>query len=165
MPVVAYENFLPEELFIECQKNSNDILNSKTPLTMKTNYSWGSYLLQDSNPILIATFTNRNMEQDIAKYVSQKVGHTLKDICYYFLFPGCSIPWHDDTHVNGAMSIYLNESWDRNHGGLYLREINGTMEAVIPYRNAALLQTGGDYHAVSCLTKNAQIRKSIQVFF
>ena len=166
MPIIPYENFLPEELLVECQETADSVLNSKTHLTMKTNYSWGDYLLHDSNLILIVTFNwERPGELELTKFIQMHLGYPLKDICYYFLFPGCSIPWHDDTHVNGALSLYLNETWDRNQGGLYLREINSTMEAIVPQRNLALLQTGGDYHAVSCLTKNAQIRKSIQVFF
>ena len=166
MPITPYENILPNDLFLKSQENAENLLFSKKPILMKTNYSWGDYLLHDSNPILIVPFDfHRPGENQIAFFLHNFLGYELKDICYYFIFPGSSIPWHDDTHVNGAMSIYLNESWDRNHGGLYLREVDQTMEAIIPKRNLGLKQTGGDYHAVSCLTKNSAIRKSIQVFF
>ena len=92
---------------------------------------------------------------------------------FYYWMPMSHIPWHNDFIYSGGITIYLNEFWDINQGGIFMfsncenkNDIgNNTITGIFPKRNMAVEQMGGILHSVCPLSKNSDIRKTIQCFY
>ena len=76
------------------------------------------------------------------------------------------IPWHNDHHVNGALTVYLNNYWDINWGGYFMyKNQNNEINAIKPETNLGVLQLEGVEHSVSTVNVNAENRITLQTFF
>lgn len=134
--------------------------------SFKTNQHWPQFIIKDSNIIL----THDIEDNDIIK----KLSHSLKkvydykkinELMIYYYNPGCHIPWHDDAHSNGSVTIYLNDEWDIDHGGLFMYNEGDGIRAISPEKNMLVFQLGGIPHSVSVLSPRAPVRVTIQAFF
>lgn len=157
------EDFLDEELFLECQQYAKSKLKS-SELSFTTNYYWGEGVRNDSNIVLVHTLRNEELYYRIFDSIEKKLNYSAKWIHFYYWTPGSNIPWHDDANHNSGITIYLNDEWDKNHGGLFLFEDGEEIKGVYPKRNMALEQRGGVEHSVCPTTKNSDIRYTIQIF-
>ena len=85
----------------------------------------------------------------------------------HFLLPNSHIPWHIDNHKTG-ITIFLNNDWDLDHGGLFLykdRDNNDNIKAILPEKNKiVIVRNGITPHAVSILSNNSKIRRTLQIF-
>jgi Rps23 Pro-64 3,4-dihydroxylase Tpa1-like proline 4-hydroxylase len=83
---------------------------------------------------------------------------------------GSQINWHHDGNGRDeptriSASIYLNEKWHRDWGGLFLYESNGT-KFLEPAFNLMTWFVGPMWHATSMVTQLAETpRLSVQLFF
>ena len=75
------------------------------------------------------------------------------------------IGWHEDyTPIN--VSIYLNEFWDKNWGGLFMYLEDGNIKGHVPEFNTAVVAKGQIPHHVSMISAAAPVKRySIQLFF
>ena len=161
--IKKHENFLDEKLLESCVQYSDSVFNNNN-MVNKFNYNynlWPKHVILDSNPILIHIIVNV-----ILNSIKTKLGHTnIKSKIMLFCFlPGSHLPWHQDAHHNGAFTLYLNDEWDKNNGGLFLYEDDDQIKAIVPKKNLAVENVGGIWHNVSCLTPRSKNRFSIQVF-
>lgn len=86
-------------------------------------------------------------------------------IMFHFWQPESFITWHDDSGHKGAATVYLNERWDTNDGGLFLYRMDDQITALEPNFNRCVFQTGGVLHCTTATHWKSPVRKSIQVFF
>jgi Rps23 Pro-64 3,4-dihydroxylase Tpa1-like proline 4-hydroxylase len=89
----------------------------------------------------------------------------LKCINFYYWSQNSHIPWHNDHLHVGGITIYLNESWDTDSGGLFLFENNDLVQGIYPQRNLCIQQQGNVSHSVSPSSSQSQIRTTIQIFY
>jgi hypothetical protein len=162
--LTVIENFLPEELYNECNRYSIHLLQNKNN-TFKTNYMWDYNVRLDSNAVLVHTVTNIELINSVANIVKEKFSRDINNIMFYYWTPGSHIPWHDDAGHNGGITIYLNEFWDNNRGGIFLFDDGNNIRGIFPKKNRAIQQYGNIYHSVSPTTNQSDIRRTIQIFF
>lgn len=86
---------------------------------------------------------------------------------FYIWSRGSFIPFHNDGHVDAASSIYLNDVWDVDDGGLFLwRDEHNNLNVVEPEYNKMVFNLNNTWHGVTMITPfSAQLRYSIQIFF
>lgn len=80
---------------------------------------------------------------------------------------GSGIAWHDDGGENTmAATIYLNKTWNKNSGGLFLYTHNDVNGWYCPEYNDCIWFKSPLSHSVSILSSNIEEpRLSIQLFF
>jgi Rps23 Pro-64 3,4-dihydroxylase Tpa1-like proline 4-hydroxylase len=84
---------------------------------------------------------------------------------------GSGINWHTDNASDGSqrigITIYLNEFWDSQWGGLFLyEEPTGRRSWYIPFYNSCVWFESPMWHSVSLINKLAPSpRLSMQLFF
>jgi hypothetical protein len=162
-----YDDFLDEDIFIECQYYSDRFFNT-THKDIELNINkWQKDIVLDSEIIYIKKMKECDLFYKIQQNILQKLGHKITSICFTYFTPSSHIPWHDDYKYNGGLTIYLNEYWNNNNGGLFMFEDkkNNEIRAIFPKRNRAIEQIGGVRHSVCPTTKKSDIRKTIQMFF
>jgi hypothetical protein len=171
--IEIHDNFLDDNLFNECYTFSNKIFPENTTESQNNSkfrlniLAWYNKVVLDSAHILLFDINEHDNElyNILKRFIEDKIKRQLKSIVFVFYTPYSHIPFHDDSNHNGGVTIYLNEKWDRNHGGYYLFESNNEIRAIVPKKNMAILQFGSIYHSVSCTTRSSKIRRTIQCFF
>jgi hypothetical protein len=163
--VKVYDNFLSEELFRKCDEYSVGLDFSQDNKSVRSNRSWPKYIVKDSNPVFVANLKQNALYQEICEQVKTKLGHTLTAIMFYHWTPESHIPWHNDGMFKAGLTIYLNDKWDIDHGGLFMyRNPDGNISAIEPVRNRLVEQVGGIPHSVCPTSKESNIRRTIQMF-
>jgi len=158
--------FLQEDLFIECQKYSWEIFNDKKLL--RTNYSfWEENIIKDSKVVYIyPLLENHEIYKKIKETIQIKLKvDKIKGIMFYYWSQNSHIPWHNDAEYIGGITIYLNNTWDKDSGGLFLFENNEIIQGIYPERNLCIQQEGNVYHSVCTTTTQSEIRSTIQIFY
>jgi hypothetical protein len=167
--VLIYENFLNNNLLEECLIYSNSIENNfEDENVFEQNVSlWDKDVVEDSNKVYINKLNNEsNLYSTFFSLFKKNFDIDIKCVNFYYWMQGSHIPWHDDVGHSGGITIYLNEHWNINHGGLFLfNPDDETINAIVPKKNRAIIQLGGIPHSVSATTKTSIIRKTIQIFF
>jgi len=77
---------------------------------------------------------------------------------------GSYVNWHTDKTPVG-ISIYLNDFWDRDWGGLFLYDDGSGIKGIKPEFNMAVVASSGIPHCVSPVSLiSGEHRYSIQIF-
>lgn len=121
--IKTYTNTLNFDLI----KDINDYLNTILQKSVwSSNNSWNKNLLSSSSNILCHLIQNKNINKKIKICVEDKINlkfeqTNLKFICHIYIWgAGSYIPWHDDSCYPYNGTIYLNEEWDSDNGGIFL---------------------------------------------
>jgi Rps23 Pro-64 3,4-dihydroxylase Tpa1-like proline 4-hydroxylase len=165
-----YNEFLDEELFYECFEYSNTYFNENHKNKFKSNISfWDKDIVKDSKHVFVKELDKTDkLYEKINEHIKTKLCITnISSISFYWYMPGSHIPFHDDHNYSGGITIYLNKTWDRDTGGLFLFDDDKTNEtkAIAPKKNLLIHQCGGIEHAVCPTSKNSKVRKTIQIFY
>ena len=167
-----YSNFLSEESVKVLDNKIEEILYKSDPnvpnfTTSLT--SWKSQFQKSSTPI-IRYVLNKNDDttfQLLKKEIESKISYYINDMIIHFSPKLSYIPWHNDSHVAAALTIYLNKKWNTNWGGYFLYKLNDEIKAIIPEFNLGILQEGGENGLPHCVTTtniDADLRISLQLF-
>lgn len=81
--------------------------------------------------------------------------------------PTAALNWHNDEQHRFGATVYLNDNWDRDWGGLFLYEDKETnqMLGLIPQKNMLVLNDKEEWHAVTPIALGMDVpRLSIQIF-
>ena len=128
----------------------------------RTNRGWGEKLLHNSTPVLITTISNKSINSEIQR-VTRALDLTVSESVYQIWTPGSYIPWHNDGHHNGALTVYLSEH-DKDAGGYFMYDDGKGIKAVKPKINRAVMVKGGIYHCVSTVNQGSGLRTTIQIW-
>lgn len=155
---------LSNELFEMCDDYSNTAIEDKSKLI--TNSLWDDEIVNRSTEVFISQLDSGNIlykkiTNEIKKYIPFKY-RTCK-ISFYFWTKNSYIPWHYDLNRSGAVTIYLNDDWHMNDGGLYLYKNDDIINAVVPEKNLAVISDYKTFHGTSSVVEN-KIRRTIQIF-
>jgi Rps23 Pro-64 3,4-dihydroxylase Tpa1-like proline 4-hydroxylase len=78
------------------------------------------------------------------------------------------IPWHNDTTYTSAITIYLNEYWDPDWGGIFLYHTETEQKNIkgyIPKFNTAIKNSRKVYHSTTIISMDAETpRVTVQLF-
>jgi Rps23 Pro-64 3,4-dihydroxylase Tpa1-like proline 4-hydroxylase len=163
MQFKVIKDFLQPEIFNRVIYYADEIWHSPHN-NFKTNRQWEETIIKDSNTILVHDIVNQQIQEDLRNELKKAYDYNINELMLYFYSPGCHIPWHNDSHCLGAVTIYLNDNWNRDHGGLYLYDSVDGIRGVVPEKNMLVFQPGGIRHSVSVLSPAAPFRVTIQAF-
>ena len=170
--VTKYVDFLPFDLLNELQEFADKVnqMDVNSVSGFKTNKTdWEENIIQESESLKIYTADDDNeLINRIRQEIENQTGWIANgEMMLYFWPPGSYIPWHNDGHMNAGFTLYLNEFWDKDWGGLFLYEYGpeNIIIGVTPNENMAILQEGGVQHAITTINKGANIRITLQAFF
>lgn len=92
---------------------------------------------------------------------------TEQDIWYYCADTNSGVGWHTDEIRQGSISLYLNDHWDPDWGGLFCYkypEDQETVHYIVPESNKAVIHQGPILHCVTKLQPDSLLRESLQIF-
>ena len=164
--VTKFENILSESLFSDVLNHLEYLKKEESDFFNTSFTKWDSNLVNTSSPILRYTMAANDIEiySKIKKEVESKIPYYVSNAVFH-LFPNLSyITWHNDAHIEAALTIYLNEYWDKNCGGYLLYEEKYEIKAIKPEKNLGVLQEKKVKHCVTTTTIGAPIRTSLQFF-
>ena len=173
----AYKNFIPEAEFLYLQ---NYVVNIEkydrvNVLDWPKNVVLSSHLILCKNSYKCSDEIKKIIDKTIQKIIfvlEKEFGmvkktdeNPLKISADFFKYhPGSYIPWHTDSDHKYAATLYFNDNWNRDWGGLTLMEYGTTRTFIIPERNNIFILKGDFWHTVSSLTSDAQPRYTLQIF-
>jgi len=110
------------------------------------------------------------LSEGCRKLVLEDIGECLpktKIFTNYFVWmPNSGISCHSDSHMKFGATLYLNESWDINDGGIFLYQREGTdWRAHVPEFNTLVVNDTQTLHMVTPVSPFAKHnRYTIQIF-
>ena len=159
------KHFLPQDLITEIM---GYVEKNVASYMWKTNLSWDSTIVEKGGQVSILDLKETIFcEQIKQQYLNLKLLPSLKSFHpqVYVWQRGSHIPWHDDSHVNSASTIYLNVEWDINSGGLFLYKEDDQIKAEVPEYNKMIFSEKIK-HAVTMITPSSpDVRVTMQCFF
>lgn len=134
----------------------------------KTNLFWEKSIVQSSSLVSVLELKNNfnNLYNEIKNFYIKKFPETKNKeygIHLYLWHKLSYIPFHNDGQYSMASTVYLNNSWNRDHGGFFMYEEDNKYEAVIPEFNKAVINRK-IVHGTTLTTSDAPIRETLQVF-
>lgn len=166
--LIVKKHFLSKELIDETMKIVNDNLSNNV---WKTNSSWDEDLVGKGSKVFILNLVNYDKIREKLDSAFKQSNILPKDYIFisnlYLWQTGSHITFHSDSVYDASCTIYLNEFWDRNWGGLFLWEDeNKKIHAEAPEFNKMVFNPKNILHAVSMIAPTAEApRISIQCFF
>lgn len=166
MKVTEYKSFLSDSLYNQCWKYSTDVL-TRREASFFTNSTWSPDIVQDSGVVLVHTLEYKSqLFNDIKQTVLSKTNIDIggNNILFYYWPAYSYIPWHDDNHMKAGITIYLNPTWSRDNGGLFLYDSNQGIRGIVPQPNKCVTQQGGVPHATTPVMPRGGMRHTIQLW-
>jgi hypothetical protein len=134
----------------------------------RTNASWNSRIVQNSAPVLVRDCSEPTSRFVRAMLLSRNViTHDHYHVMAYAWECGSFIPWHNDGHVQTAVTVYLNDRWEDDWGGLFLYKIasTGEVHGHSPRFNCAMRNDANVMHSTTPVTAKAlEPRFTLQLF-
>lgn len=106
-----------------------------------SSYQWPKDLIENSSGILVHEILDKNLSEKIKKCVEDKIQiefekNNLKFRCFFQVWGRNSyLNWHDDHHYAYNGTIYLNEDWNIDDGGLFLYMEDDQIYGICPDYN------------------------------
>lgn len=168
--------FLENVLSLDTIKITHEeVYNLKNERRWRTsNQSWtpdltkgslGTILIHDMD---LTCAASKKIFSEISKYIDPQFKF-LKSITYTEWQPMSLLNWHDDGHSSNHdkqgvhITIYLNEQWNWNWGGLFCWKDGEEYKVKCPKFNNGLIVTKGHDHCVTVLSPKAPVRKTLQI--
>lgn len=166
------QNFLEPDMLESLRKKFQQAAGQPA---FEVNYMgrWGAGLEKGNYaPVLIL---HLNEYRDYFKHKFRNLDPQFADypnlICYMHVWlPGSQINWHNDSseaHTRISATIYINEHWERNWGGLFLYDDPRIGKGwIFPEPNSCVWFCPPVWHATSMVSSAADHpRLSVQLFF
>jgi hypothetical protein len=160
--LTTHANVLPVELIKEITEYVALQKTSRTNLTC-----WAKELVRSSNAVLVFDLS-KDISTKILDYVKvfapELNDFSFSGCAYQRWMPGSYISWHSDYSWKYAVTIYLNEKWDKNWGGYFAYEVDDGIKCIKPEFNTASKIKLPLEHLVFSVAPDAPPRNSIQIF-
>ena len=161
-----YHEVLPDNLLEECCLELTDLMNERCwgSSTLRWNPQLKKGIVGDSIHTYVPEDTKEKIIRSISKYFPEGSNY---DMQYYVWLQNAGIANHDDGAHKYGVTIYLNFTWDKNHGGIFLWDDGDPviMKAVVPKRNMMVINDSNQRHMVTPVSALAEHpRFSIQIW-
>jgi hypothetical protein len=133
----------------------------------RSNFHWeegirkssAAVLVRDIEPVLSGLVLDKLLERGVIEHRGYHVMNYAWTRLSY-------IPWHDDGHVGDAVTIYLNDVWEPDWGGLFLYKNRADqIFGHAPSFNCGLRNKGTLPHATTPVSLDApEPRFTLQLF-
>ena len=165
--IEKFDNFLDEESFKIVQETAFRHLGPRSSTTFRTNYTvWSDNIINQSSAVLVYDVKEENVIKILDDECMKRFDKTPFNYMFYYWTNNSFIPWHEDGHVSNAGTLYLNDEWNKDFGGLYLYEtVENEIKALVPTRNTYIFQYNHTKHATTPTYPGTPFRVSVQMFF
>ena len=169
-----YKDLLPVELAQKYYKFGQDVIGGRSGLNrVWTNHAWTEAIVKDSS-VVVCIELPEDYLTDLQAVLKEKgifeVGKHLpliksKSAMVYVWSKDSYIPVHNDAIYSKAVTVYLNESWEYNDGGMFNWFDPNTQEwkNIEPRFNVAVVNDSGYSHGITPV-KSSNSRITLQVF-
>lgn len=133
----------------------------------RSNLDWDAGIRKASAKVLVrdydATLSAMIIDQLIARTV---IDHRDYHVMNYAWTAQSYIPWHNDGHRPEAITLYLNDVWDLDWGGLFLfRDPDDQIRAFPPAFNCGVKNGNHVLHSTTPVSLDApEPRFTVQLF-
>jgi len=164
------DNFINPDFIQDILKENVDLNYSSV---WKSNLGWQSEIIKSSGIVLIRDLNSDQKDNIIEALISKNLLDTSLgfelEAHIYLWSKGSFIPWHADKEyedkVRFAATLYLNENWDIDWGGLFLYQSGKEIKAEIPNFNKLIFNDENLPHSTTILADDADIRITVQLFW
>jgi Rps23 Pro-64 3,4-dihydroxylase Tpa1-like proline 4-hydroxylase len=133
----------------------------------RSNYQWSSNIVKASQPVLIRDYDPALSAIILGQLTRRGVIDTDDFQVRNYAWSRLSyIPWHNDGMHQVAITVFLNDVWERDWGGifLYLDDRSG-IRGYAPKFNTCLKNRGHILHSTTMITPDAAApRLTLQIF-
>jgi hypothetical protein len=111
-----------------------------------------------------------SVDDNIASRIEDCLNPYLKEykkifIQHYIWHPLSNISLHNDSVYLFGATVYLNEHWDINWGGLFVYKDTECYKVVVPEYNTCIINDDCSSHLVTTINPNIQYpRRTIQIW-
>lgn len=165
--IKAFPNILPTELLQKCFEYSEWIIKGKGEgRTMFSSLSWGPNVIGDGPPVLIHLIPEQHeIVMTLAGLCEQLFEQKPNNVQFTYWPVNSYIPWHNDGSHKGALTIYINQQWKRDWGGLFMYDRGNDIRVIVPQPNFGVYVTPGTWHATTPVYPSGRLRRTIQIWF
>ena len=162
-----YEDVLSKEMLDRIQF---DIRKQVPKYRWSSNIPWQQELKLGVSGISIQSRVGEELHNDILKEIQHFLPEAVEYVLMYNIWPPNSgISVHDDANKIFGATIYLNDEWDVNEGGIFLYKTgehrDAEWSAIVPKHNAMVLNDSNELHLVTQISPlSKDLRITIQVW-
>lgn len=133
----------------------------------RSNFQWIPAVRSPSGVVMVREYDEVNkrfiLEQLTARGIIARRDYHVMSFAWTRL---SYIPWHNDSKKEQALTIYLNDRWDPDWGGLFLyRDEHDQIRGFAPRFNCGLRNSSNIEHATTPVTLDApEPRFTVQLF-
>ncbi|HEX5238872.1 MAG TPA: 2OG-Fe(II) oxygenase [Sphingomicrobium sp.] len=164
--IAFYEDVLDERLCTFLLNNARERLKEGTEFS-RSNFHWKPAIRKSSAVVLVRDYEPHLAQLILANLAERKiVEHGDYHVMNYAWTQLSYIPWHDDDQRSEALTIYLNDRWEADWGGLFLyRDDERQIRGFAPKFNCGLRNDNNVLHATTPVTLDApEPRFTLQLF-
>ena len=165
MSFVFAKNVFEKTLLLKLNNYIYDIIKNKK--IVKTNLnSWPNNVKGNSNLVEIIPINNHmQLFRDIYNQLKRfDIKYNELSLQIYIWHPGSYIKWHDDGDYKLGFTLYLNEYWNEDFGGIFLYKKENNIFGFKPEHNTIIFVKDKLEHSVSMTTPDAPLRITLQGF-
>lgn len=160
-----FENIFKENFCTFLLSNAREGLNGGA--NFSSNFRWEDSVTRASTVVLTRDYDTILSKFILDALIEKKIIEHLDYSVMSFAWTRLSyIPWHNDGTHSEAITIYLNDKWDLDWGGLFLfKDENEDIRAFAPRFNCGLRNMNNVWHATTPVSLDSpEPRFSIQIF-
>jgi Rps23 Pro-64 3,4-dihydroxylase Tpa1-like proline 4-hydroxylase len=133
----------------------------------RSSYQWADNVVRASQPVLIRHYDPGLSAIILDQLIKRGIVSTRDFRVMNYAWSRLSyIPWHNDKTHDVGISVYLNDVWDPDWGGLFLyRDETGNIRGHAPKFNTGVKNAGHVQHATTMVAPDAASpRLTLQLF-
>lgn len=161
-----FENVFEERFCTFLLANARARLSDSSEFA-RSNFHWMPSIRNASAAVLV-----RDYDEKLARLIldalltRQIIDNDRYGVMNYAWTKLSYIPWHHDQTHTDALTIYLNDNWDMDWGGLFLfKENDGPIQGFAPRFNCAVKNSANVAHCTTPVNLDApEPRFTIQLF-
>ena len=162
--ILTYDNFLDPNLIREI--NEYTFKQNRKP-NWTTSHRWTNDVKRFTSPVVSLRLPEEfalPIQDRFNKIKYKRKKFKIDALMFYIWSPNSYIGWHGDDLFTFGASIYLNEKWDLNHGGIFLYKDKDNIKGISPNYNRCVINVEKTMHTVTMITPDAPLRRSLQIF-
>ena len=165
-----FKDVLSQELYDTCISDLTDKLQSSVWKSSIIN--WPSSVIEGITGSCIFSMIDSDLSSKISNRISKLFDISSYEIVMQYCAwqPHSGLSLHDDSNHKMGGTIYLNDNWNINNGGIFLWKNKNQEEeiynAILPTKNMLVLNDEKELHLVTPVSSNSQdLRATIQIWF
>ena len=169
--MIRIHDTLPKDLLKECKELASDVLfsphlSASQKLGIRDSYDTDGIVLfhKIEDTQIKIKITQTVLDNEMIPFTPTEFG-------FSYMMSGSNLKWHSDVApMTGSLTVFLNETWDENHGGAFVYKTGHKHfdnHCIYPEENLGILlhkDMGEIPHAVIPTSKSAPVRITLQLF-